>query len=49
MCSHTWKTINDVRVCMRCGLTVRILDGAILFDRKIANINNRKGMKANEK
>lgn len=43
MCNHIWKKVNDVRVCLRCGMTVRLLDGAILFDRKLPNIGNKKG------
>lgn len=49
MCGHLWKELNDVRVCLRCGMTVSRLDGAVVFDRKLANIKNRKGMRANEK
>lgn len=43
MCNHMWKDMNDVRVCLRCGITVRRLDGAIIFDRKLPNINGKKG------
>lgn len=42
MCKHIWKTINDVRVCPRCGLTVRVLDGKIMLDKYLPNIV-RKG------
>ena len=41
MCSHVWKKVNDVQVCVRCGLT-RIADGRILFDRKIVNYKSKK-------
>lgn len=37
MCNHIWRTINDVRVCQKCGLTVRRLDGAVVFDRKLSD------------
>ena len=40
MCPHIWKKVNDVSVCVRCGLT-RTYDGRILFDRKIMNHNNK--------
>lgn len=43
MCRHIWKTINDVRVCQRCGLTVRLLDGAVLFDRKLPDVKKGGG------
>lgn len=49
MCGHIWRELNDVRVCLRCGITVSRIDGVVVFDRKLANIRNRKGMKANEK
>lgn len=45
MCNHIWKTVNDVRVCQRCGLTVRKTDGKIMFDRKLPNAGSRKGRK----
>ena len=44
MCSHEWHKINDVQVCMRCGLT-RTYDGKILFDRKIVNYKPKKKKK----
>ena len=31
MCSHKWREINDVRVCIKCGLTITF-DGKIIFD-----------------
>lgn len=38
MCNHIWKMVNDVRVCLRCGLTVSRFDGKpIAFDRKLPN------------
>ena len=49
MCSHTWQKINDVFVCMRCGLT-RTYDGKIIFDRKLVNRKSKKVKKhANKK
>jgi hypothetical protein len=33
-----------VRVCLRCGLTVRKLDGAVIgFDRSLPNYLREKG------
>lgn len=44
MCNHIWKEVNDVRVCLRCGLTVRKLDGAVVgFDRKLPGMLRKKG------
>ena len=42
MCPHTaWKKVNDVYVCMRCGLT-KTYDGRVLFDRKLPNCKLKK-------
>ena len=42
MCNHgNTVKVNDVWVCLRCGLT-RTYDGKIIFDRKIANHKKRK-------
>ena len=46
MCNHIWKTVNDVRVCQRCGLTVRRFDGKVMFDKKLPDTLNRKRGKA---
>lgn len=35
MCNHIWKMMNDVRVCLRCGITISIFDGRVIFDRKL--------------
>lgn len=44
MCNHIWKVVNDVRVCLRCGLTVRRSNNAIVgFDRKLPNYLQEKG------
>lgn len=40
-CPHSWQKINDVQVCMRCGLT-RTHDGKFLFDRKIVNYKRKR-------
>lgn len=37
MCNHIWKMVNDVRVCLRCGLTINSFDGSMMFDRKLAD------------
>lgn len=43
MCKHDIKQVNNVRVCVKCGLT-RTPDGRIMFDKKIVNFKyNRKG------
>lgn len=43
MCSHDFKHINDIKVCVRCGLTVP-KDGRPFFDREIvAYYQRRKG------
>lgn len=44
MCSHSFKKMNDVDVCIKCGLT-RTYDGKIIFDRKLPNYMTRKGRK----
>ena len=41
MCGHQWKKVNDVYVCIKCGLT-KTYDGKIIFDRKLPN-NTKKG------
>jgi hypothetical protein len=34
MCAHKWKKINDVDICLKCGLT--ICDGRYaMVDRKL--------------
>lgn len=43
MCRHVWKTINSVRVCQRCGVTVNMLDGSVIFDRKLPSAGTKKG------
>ena len=48
-CPHIWKKVNDVHVCVRCGLT-RIDDNQVLFDRKLPNYNRKRVKKnANKK
>ena len=45
-CSHTnMKKVNDVRVCLDCGLTVTS-DGKVMFDKKIVNYRPKKRKKA---
>lgn len=43
MCRHIYKTINNVRVCQRCGVTISMIDGRVIFDRKLQNMGSRKG------
>lgn len=50
MCNHVWKTVNEWRVCMRCGLTVNKYSGRPIFDRKLPNIIRiKEGRKRREK
>lgn len=45
MCSHSnTKKVNDVRVCLKCGMTVTH-DGKILFDKRIVNYANQRRKK----
>ena len=44
MCGHEWKKVNEVWVCLRCGLT-KMPDGRILFDRKLPNVKSKKRKK----
>lgn len=41
MCSHIWKKINEVQVCVRCGLT-RLPNGRMFFDRALPNYLDKK-------
>lgn len=41
MCNHTYKKINDVWVCIKCGLT-RTITGKIIFDRKLPNYKSKR-------
>ena len=43
MCSHDWRKVNDVWVCIRCGIT-RTPSG-VIFDRRIANYKAKKKKK----
>ena len=40
-CGHQWKKVNDVFVCVRCGIT-RLPNGKIYFDRKLPNVKVKK-------
>ena len=45
MCTHSnTQKINDVRVCLRCGMTLTN-DNKIIFDRKIVNYKPKKKKK----
>lgn len=35
MCGHQFKTINDISVCTKCGLT--FAGGKAFFDKKIVD------------
>lgn len=41
MCRHMWQTVNGVRACTRCGLTV-LPDGKMMLDKKLPGILSRK-------
>lgn len=41
MCNHLWQKVNDVRVCMKCGLTTTY-DGKLLFDKRIVNYKSKR-------
>lgn len=43
MCRHIWKTVGGLRVCLKCGMTVRMLDGKVMHDRKLPGILQKKG------
>lgn len=45
MCNHIWKVENDVRVCLRCGLTISRFDGKVIFDRKLPDMLKKRGCK----
>lgn len=45
MCNHSnTKKINDIRVCLNCGLTI-LPNGKVMFDRKISNPKQKKRKK----
>lgn len=43
MCKHVWRMVNDVRVCLRCGLTISRFDGKPIFDRKLPDTVKKGG------
>jgi hypothetical protein len=48
-CTHSnTKKINDLRVCLNCGLTLTN-DGKVIFDRKLPNYKPKKRRKTNGK
>lgn len=49
MCAHNFKQVNDVKVCVLCGLTFP-QDGRPFFDKKIVGYcQSRKGRKDGRK
>lgn len=42
MCRHIWRTAGGVRVCPKCGMTVRLLDGKVMHDKELPGILQRK-------
>lgn len=43
MCRHIWQCVEGFRVCPRCGLTVRLLDGKIMLDKELPGVLSRRG------
>ena len=41
MCNHAWKKVNDVWVCVKCGLT-RLESGHIFFDKQIISYKRKR-------
>lgn len=41
LCSHEWLKVNDVWVCLRCGIT-RLPEGDVMFDRRLPNYKPKK-------
>lgn len=41
MCTHNMKQVNDIKVCIRCGLTFP-LDGRPFFDKKVVTYSKRR-------
>ena len=37
-CGHLWRKMNDVRVCMKCGLTVGKDGRVLVFDRRLRDV-----------
>ena len=49
MCPHSHiKKINDLTVCLQCGITLTP-DGKVIFDRKLVNYKPKKKKKAVKK
>lgn len=42
MCRHIWKTINGLRVCPKCGMTV-LHDGRVMRDKALPGYLQQKG------
>lgn len=43
MCKHLWQNVGKVRVCLRCGLTVSLVDGRMMIDKELPGLLQRKG------
>lgn len=48
MCQHSMKQINDIKVCIRCGLTFPP-EGRPFFDKGIVSYYSKKGGKKRER
>ena len=44
MCNHSWQKINDVCVCLKCGIS-KTFDGKVLFDRPLPGAIKKRGKK----
>lgn len=42
MCRHIWKTASGFRVCPKCGMTVRLLDGKVFHDKELPGMLQQK-------
>ena len=49
MCGHRdRRKVGEVWVCLNCGMTI-LPNGQIFFDRKLPNINSKKGKRNGKK
>lgn len=49
MCKHEVKKIEDVKVCLRCGMTT-LSNGKVIFDKEILKyIGNNKSNRRKKK
>lgn len=41
MCFHNFKKTNDIKVCVKCGLTITY-DGRLFYDKALIKYINTK-------